>query len=97
MEQPHPSRSSRPCLTAILSSSLRPRSRLSSRLSWQGRELSDPQCLDGPVNLELATAMSRCVRRAGVVPATVAIMDGQWHVGGGPRWGRGASITSIAA
>ena len=78
--------------------------------SWQGRELIsdlEPEWnLDGPVNLELATAMSRCVRRAGAVPATVAIMDGQWHVGlesqrlerlAGDETAGKASITSIAA
>ena len=34
-----------------------------------------------PVNLELATAMSRAVRQDGAIPATVAIMNGQWRVG----------------
>ena len=104
---------SRPCLdgdpvvlleTAVTTGDFR------GNWSWQGRELIsdlEPEWnLDGPVNLELATAMSRCVRRAGAVPATVAIMDGQWHVGlesqrlerlAGDETAGKASITSIAA
>ena len=37
--------------------------------------------LDQPTNLELARAMSSCVRTAGAIPATTVIMDGCWHVG----------------
>ena len=37
--------------------------------------------LDQPVNLELARVMSATVRAGGSVPATVAIMNGHWHVG----------------
>tara|TARA_B100001059_G_scaffold25245_1_gene20262 strand:+ start:4103 stop:5107 length:1005 start_codon:yes stop_codon:yes gene_type:complete len=78
--------------------------------TWQGRDAIsdlDPDWnLEGPVNLELATAMSRCVRREGATPATVAIMDGQWHIGlemerlvrlAGDETAGKASITSIAA
>ncbi|MBG80653.1 MAG: pseudouridine-5-phosphate glycosidase [Phycisphaerae bacterium] len=37
--------------------------------------------LDQSTNLELARAMSRCVRANGAIPATTVIMDGCWHVG----------------
>ena len=37
--------------------------------------------LDQPINLELARMMSATVRAGGAIPATTAIMDGQWHVG----------------
>ncbi len=78
--------------------------------SWQGRDvitdLEPDWNLQGPVNLELARSMSRCVRREGAIPATVAIMDGRWRIGLEPdeleqlaqdETAGKASITSIAA
>lgn len=81
-----------------------------SSWKWNGREviveLESEWDLEGPVNLELARAMSRCVRREDAVPATVAIMDGRWHIGldpaqleelAGDESAGKASITSIAS
>ena len=78
--------------------------------SWPGRDvicdLEPDWNLEGPVNLELARSMSRSVRGEGAVPATVAIMNGRWHIGLEPdqleelaqdETAGKASITSIAA
>ncbi|MBM5558738.1 pseudouridine-5'-phosphate glycosidase, partial [Klebsiella quasipneumoniae] len=37
--------------------------------------------LPRPANLELARKMERAVREEGAVPATIAILDGEIHVG----------------
>jgi pseudouridine-5'-phosphate glycosidase len=60
-----------------------------SSWAWPQREvigeLESEWDLEGPVNLELARAMSRRVRHSGGVPATTAIIDGRWHIGLDPE------------
>lgn len=62
--------------SAVITSGL-PREpvKLSSRLKIDGWRAEEP------VNLELARAMERTVRSAGAVPATIAVLDGDLHIG----------------